>query len=75
MKAITLWGAASAAGAALGPLIGGLLVDTTGWQGLFWIDAAIAAACVPLTLRDGQGVQRPGPVRARSTLSAPSWSR
>ena len=50
MKAITVWGAASAAGAALGPLVGGVLVDTTGWQGLFWIDAAIAAACVPLTL-------------------------
>jgi EmrB/QacA subfamily drug resistance transporter len=50
LKAITLWGAASAAGGALGPLLGGVLVDTTGWQGLFWIDAAIAAACVPLTL-------------------------
>src|SRR5215210_2772340 len=50
MKAITLWGAASAFGAAAGPLIGGLLVGSTGWQGLFWIDAAIAAACVPLTL-------------------------
>src|SRR3954463_3739476 len=43
LKAITLWGAASAAGAALGPLIGGLLVGSTGWQGLFWIDAGIAA--------------------------------
>ena len=51
LKAITLWGAASAAGGALGPLLGGVLVDTTGWQGLFWIDAAIAAACIPLTLR------------------------
>jgi MFS family permease len=50
LKAITLWGAASAAGAALGPLVGGLLVESTGWQGLFWIDAGIAAACVPLTL-------------------------
>jgi EmrB/QacA subfamily drug resistance transporter len=50
MRAITLWGAASAAGAAVGPLVGGVLVDTTGWQGLFWIDAAIAAACIPLTL-------------------------
>src|SRR3954463_1841803 len=50
MKAITLWGAASAAGAALGPLVGGVLVASTGWQGLFWIDAAIAAACIPLTL-------------------------
>ena len=49
MRAITIWGAASAAGAALGPLVGGVLVDATGWQGLFWIDAAIAAACIPLT--------------------------
>ncbi len=37
-------------GAAVGPLVGGVLVDTTGWQGLFWIDAAIAAACIPLTV-------------------------
>ena len=50
MRAITLWGAASAAGAALGPLVGGVLVDLTGWQGLFWIDAGIAAACIPLTI-------------------------
>lgn len=51
MKAITLWGALSAAGGAAGPLVGGLLVDVTGWQGLFWITAGIAALCVPLTLR------------------------
>src|SRR3954447_2407497 len=50
MKAITLWGAASAGGGALGPLVGGILVETTGWQGLFWIDAAIATACIPITL-------------------------
>ena len=50
MKAITLWGAASAAGAAAGPLIGGVLVEATGWQGLFWIDAAIAAICIPITI-------------------------
>ena len=46
-----MWGAASAVGAAAGPLVGGLLVDSTGWQGLFWIDAAIAAVLVPVTLR------------------------
>jgi EmrB/QacA subfamily drug resistance transporter len=50
MKAITIWGAASAGGGALGPLLGGVFVATTGWQGLFWVDAAIAAACIPLTL-------------------------
>jgi EmrB/QacA subfamily drug resistance transporter len=51
LRAVSLWGAASAVGAAAGPLVGGALVDSTGWQGLFWIDAAIAAAVIPLTLR------------------------
>ncbi len=64
MRAITIWGAASAAGAAMGPLIGGALVDLTGWQGLFWIDAAIAAACVPLTLATVK--ESRDPHRARS---------
>ncbi|MWB97243.1 MFS transporter [Agromyces sp. MMS17-SY077] len=50
LRAVTLWGAASAVGAAAGPLVGGLLASTLGWQGLFWIDAAIAAACIPVTL-------------------------
>jgi EmrB/QacA subfamily drug resistance transporter len=64
MKAITLWGAASAAGGAAGPLVGGVLVGTTGWQGLFWIDAAIALACVPLTLSTVQ--ESRDPTRPRS---------
>lgn len=51
VRAVTLWGGASAVGAAAGPLAGGVLVEGTGWQGLFWIDAAIALACVPITLR------------------------
>lgn len=50
LKAVSLWGAASAVGAAAGPLIGGVLVDSTGWQGLFWITAAVAAVCIPVTL-------------------------
>src|SRR3954452_6184942 len=64
MKAITRWGAASAGGGAAGPLVGGLLVDSTGWQGLFWIDAAIALACVPLTLATVQ--ESRDPQRSRS---------
>ena len=64
MRAITLWGAASAAGAAAGPLVGGVLVELTGWQGLFWIDAAIAAACIPLTLAKVE--ESRDPTRSRS---------
>ncbi|MEP9361344.1 MFS transporter [Nocardioides sp. CN2-186] len=49
VRVVSLWGAAAAVGAAAGPLVGGVLVDTTGWQGLFWIDAAVAAGCMALT--------------------------
>ena len=71
MKAITLWGAASAAGAALGPLVGGVLVDSTGWQGLFWIDAAIAAVCIPLTMftvRESRDPDRPHSIDVYGTI-------
>ncbi|NUR02353.1 MAG: MFS transporter [Streptomyces sp.] len=64
MRSVSLWGAASAAGAAAGPLLGGVLVDITGWQGLFWIDAGIAVACVPLTLRTVS--ESRDPTRAKS---------
>jgi EmrB/QacA subfamily drug resistance transporter len=49
LRAVSYWGAAAAIGAALGPLVGGFLVTVTGWQGLFWVDAVIAAALIPLT--------------------------
>ena len=49
LRAVSLWGAAAAVGAALGPLLGGVLVDVTGWQGLFWVDAVVAAVCMVLT--------------------------
>ena len=49
LRAVSYWGAAAAIGAALGPLVGGFLVTITGWQGLFWLDAIIAAALIPLT--------------------------
>lgn len=49
LRAVSLWGAAAAVGAAAGPLVGGVLVDLTGWQGLFWIDAGVAALCIVLT--------------------------
>jgi len=49
LRAVSLWGAAAAVGAAVGPLLGGLLVDITGWQGLFWVDALVALLCMGLT--------------------------
>src|SRR5690349_10328094 len=49
LRAVSLWGAAAAVGAAAGPLMGGALVELTGWQGLFWLDAGIAVVCMGIT--------------------------
>lgn len=49
LRAVSLWGAAAAVGAAAGPLLGGALVELSGWQGLFWVDAATAVVCMLMT--------------------------
>ncbi|HEU4947919.1 MAG TPA: MFS transporter [Kribbella sp.] len=49
LRAVSLWGAAAAVGAAAGPLLGGVLVELSGWQGLFWVDAAVAVVCMLMT--------------------------
>lgn len=41
-KAIGLWGGTAGVALALGPLVGGVLVSTEGWQSLFWINIPIA---------------------------------
>ncbi|MDO8145108.1 MFS transporter [Isoptericola sp. 178] len=64
LRAVSYWGSASAVGAAAGPLLGGALVNTVGWQGLFWLDAAIAVLLVPLTLR--AVAESSDPTRSRS---------
>lgn len=37
-RAISIWGAISGLGLALGPLIGGILVDTLGWRSIFLVN-------------------------------------
>ena len=62
LKSVSLWGAAAAVGAAAGPLIGGVLVDSTGWQGLFWIDAGVGVLCMGIafaTVGESRDPDRP----------------
>ena len=49
LRAVSLWGAAAAVGAAAGPLLGGVLVEVASWQALFWVDAGVAVVCMALT--------------------------
>jgi MFS family permease len=47
--AIGWWGAVSGIGIALGPLIGGPLVDAFGWRSVFWVNVPLGLAAVALT--------------------------
>ncbi|MDX6744846.1 DHA2 family efflux MFS transporter permease subunit [Actinocorallia sp. A-T 12471] len=45
-RAIGLWSAAGAVAAAIGPSVGGLMVDALGWRSLFLINVPVAVALV-----------------------------
>jgi EmrB/QacA subfamily drug resistance transporter len=47
-RAIGVWAAASALTTAGGPILGGWLTETLGWQAIFWINPPLALAAVAL---------------------------
>lgn len=48
-RAVTIWAAAGATGAALGPAVGGVLTELVSWQSIFLVQAPLAiAAGVPV---------------------------
>jgi EmrB/QacA subfamily drug resistance transporter len=50
-KAIGTWSAATAITTALGPVLGGWLIDHASWRAAFFINVPLAAAVLALTLR------------------------
>jgi MFS family permease len=50
-RAVGIWAAASAIAGALGPVVGGWLVDLGSWRAIFLINLPIAAIAVVLALR------------------------
>lgn len=64
--AIGIWGGVSGLGVALGPVIGGAVVDGVSWQAIFWLNVPVAVVAVPLLLvavRESRGTwQRLDPI-------------
>ncbi|MDT5091781.1 MAG: hypothetical protein QOH60_1144 [Mycobacterium sp.] len=48
-RAIGIWGGVVGISMALGPLVGGGLIDWLGWRAVFWINLPICAAAILLT--------------------------
>ncbi|MFE4828105.1 MFS transporter [Streptomyces sp. NPDC056672] len=50
-RAVGLWSGLGGVGAAIGPFVGGWLVDGPGWRWVFLLNVPLAAICAPVALR------------------------
>ncbi|MFE9649435.1 MFS transporter [Streptomyces sp. NPDC006365] len=50
-KAVGLWSGFGGIGAAIGPFVGGWLVDGPGWRWVFLLNVPLALLCAPIALR------------------------
>ncbi len=67
--AIGIWGGVSGLGVALGPVIGGAVVEGVSWQAIFWLNVPVAVLGAPLlwlAVRESYG--RPQRLDLRGTL-------
>jgi len=49
-RAIGIWSALSGVGVAIGPPVGGILVEHLGWHSVFWVNAPICAVAVVMAV-------------------------
>ena len=81
-QAIGLWAGVSGIGIAAGPALGGLLVDSLGWQSIFYITVPIGLAAIAIASavveesKDPQGrtLDLPGQVLAIAALGAVTFA-
>ncbi len=62
-QAIGVWGATVGISLALGPVVGGALVESVGWRSIFWINIPVGLSALVLTLRFVPESRAPHPRR------------
>jgi EmrB/QacA subfamily drug resistance transporter len=80
-RAIGIWASVGAVLAAIGPVIGGWLIDVVGWRAIFLINLPLAIGAILLALitvhdsreRDRPALDIPGAILATVALGALTW--
>ncbi|WP_340384318.1 MFS transporter [Streptomyces sp. SS7] len=79
--ALGVWSGVSGLAVAMGPVVGGAVVDGLDWQWIFWINVPVCVTAVPLVLfaleessLPGIRLDLPGMVLAASGLCAAVWA-
>lgn len=81
-RAVGTWSAVSAIAAALGPVLGGWLIDAIGWRAIFLLNLPLAAAAIGLAIGFVRDVAREaqdspldlaGALLATGSLAALTW--
>ncbi|MEU5186770.1 MFS transporter [Streptomyces klenkii] len=65
-KAVSLWAAAGGLALALGPVVGGVLIDQLGWRSIFFVNVPIAVAGIWLTQANAPATVRAADAPRRS---------
>lgn len=80
-KAIGTWAGVGAIAGAVGPPLGGWLVDAIGWRAIFYVNVPVAAAAILIALRhieeSAEGelpLDLPGAASATFALGAITWA-
>lgn len=81
-QAIGLWAGVSGIGIAAGPALGGLLVDSLGWQSIFFINIPIGLVAIGIAAavveeskdRQGRTLDLPGQIVAIASLGAVTFA-
>ncbi|HEY4097205.1 MAG TPA: MFS transporter [Baekduia sp.] len=61
--ALGIWGATTGASVAVGPLVGGVLVEHVSWQSIFFVNLPIGIAAIAVTLRTVRETKDPNAAR------------
>jgi EmrB/QacA subfamily drug resistance transporter len=79
--ALGAWGAVGGVAIAIGPLVGGAIVEGVAWNWIFWVNVPIGIALIPLALfglRESHGPERrldiPGLALASAGLFGVVWA-